>query len=104
MVIIGTPSACFLPARQYEFNYITGLVSLEVPVRGEFPEESPRAGEVYDICPEEGQVLFGTLLEVFFAFRKYPALEEGQHFVISAIESGSEVVAVIGRVIEGVKN
>jgi hypothetical protein len=100
MLVVGTPSACFLPARKHQFQYVSGLLSLEVPIRGSFPDDHSKAGAPYDICPEKGQMLFGTLLEVLFAFRKYPRLEDNQYFVISAVEEDENSLRVIGRAIE----
>ena len=103
MLAVGTPSACFLPARRYEFSYLTGLVELSVPIRGVFPADSSKPGAEYDVVPEEGQVMFGTLLEALFAFRKYPSLDDGQYFVISGVETADGCVTVLGRIVEIMK-
>jgi len=102
-MIIGTPAAGFMPARRHNFSYASALVSLEIPVRGVFPEGSQRAGALYDIYPEEGLVLFGTMLEVLFAYHKYPALNDDQFFAISAIEVEGDVISIVGQALEFVK-
>lgn len=102
MSVVGTPSACFLPAASHTFNYVTGLTSLVVPVRGEYPEGAPRSGP-FDVCPESGVIFFGTLLEALFGFGVYPDLEAHQRFVLSGVEVTDDEVRVVGRIIEFVE-
>lgn len=101
MYVVGTPSACLLPAAQYSFNCVTALTTLTVPIRGEFPEGAPRGG-TFDICPESGVFLFGTLMEVLFAYGVYPSLQPRELFVISGLEVDEDNLHVVGRVVENV--
>ncbi len=98
-IVVGMPSANFLPLAKYKFKHLTGLASLTVPVRGTFPEDSGFKGE-FDICPSVGIILFGTLTQVMLALGKYPNLEEGQRFILSGLELDGENILVIGRVVE----
>lgn len=99
MMVVGTPSACFMPAAKYKFRYVSELMSLTVPIRGTRQDESPHGG-TFDICPKPGVFLFGTLLEVLFTQRVYPALTENQRFVLSGLEVDGEELHVVGRIIE----
>lgn len=104
MLVLGTPSACFIPAAAYRLKEITGIQAVSVPIRGSYPEDSPQGG-AFDVCPEPGLVLFGTLLQTLFAFKAYPALLPGQLFALSGVEINEEdnKVVVIGRVLEFVE-
>lgn len=99
MDITGTPSASFLPASEYKFESVTGLVSLTLPIRGVY-QEGPLAGNSYDICPKPGVFLFGTMSEVLFSFKIYPELTARQLFVISGVDLSEEdnELTIFGRV------
>ncbi len=103
MYVVGTPSACLLPAAQYNLSCVTALTTLTVPIRGEFPEGSPRGG-TFDICPEPGVFLFGTLMEALFAYKVYPGLQPRELFVISGLEVDEGDIHVVGRIVESVRS
>jgi len=101
MLAVGTPPPVFLPARSYKYEYVTSMESLSVPLRGEYPEASGRSG-VYDISPQEGVILFGTLMEVIFAHHAYPKMADNQRFTILGleIEEDGNQISVMGRVLQ----
>ena len=101
MFDVGVPSASLGPAKAKKYKELTGLSELSVPVRGDYPDGFSKSG-TYDICPEEGVFLFGLLTEVLLAHHIYPALEEGQTFVIAGLDLQEEKVTLIGRVVEEV--
>jgi len=98
-IVEGLPSASFLPLSRYKFKQLTGLASVTIPLRGEFPEDSPITGK-YNISPEAGVILFGTLTQVLLGLGKYPTLAENQRFIVSGLELDGENITVVGRVVE----
>lgn len=96
---VGTPAPLFMPAGNHTFKEVTGLVDVSVPIRGEYPEGLPVSGS-FDLAPEPGVLLFGTMVQVLFALGKYPALEPSQRFVISGLEQQDEELVVVGRIVE----
>lgn len=102
-IMVGVPSACILPAARYQFRQMSDLLTITLPARGFFPEESPFNGQ-FDIAPEPGVFLFGKITEVLFAFDKYPKLEENQRFVLSGVELDDEdQVNLVGKIFEFVE-
>jgi len=95
----GLPTASFVPLAKYQFKTMPGMASVSVPVRGSFPDDGPFEG-AYDICPEPGVILFGTLTQAMLAFKRYPALDKNQRFVISGLELNGSDLVVLGRVVE----
>jgi hypothetical protein len=96
----GTPSLMFVPAENYEVEYITDLVEVAVPIKGVFPDDYKKKGE-FNLCPEEGLFLEGTLLDVLFAFKAYPKLEGDERFVLAGRSTDVEnnKLTLVGRVI-----
>ena len=103
MISVGTPAPMFMPAANHKFKDIVGMVEVVVPLRGEYPEGLPVSGP-FDIAPEEGVLLFGTMVQVMFAFKLYPALEPKQRFVISGMEQQEEELVIVGRIVEFVED
>ena len=99
MLVVGTPAPSWMPAASYKFEHKTGLTEITVPIKGNYPADFSKQGD-YDICPEEGIILFGTLTEVLFAHRIYPALEKNQRYVISGLNIADGSITVVGRVVE----
>ncbi len=98
-IVEGLPSAFFLPLGKYKFKQLTGLASVTIPIRGVFPEDSPASGK-YDINPEAGVLLFGTLTQALLGLGKYPTLASNQRFIVSGLELDGENITVVGRVVE----
>ena len=96
---VGVPSASFGPAKPRKFKELTGLTELAIPVRGSYPEDFGKEGE-YDICPEEGVLLFGLLTEALLAHNVYPSLKDEELYIISGIDLKEDVLTVVGRVVE----
>lgn len=96
----GTPSAIFLPVGNYKLNSLTELVDITMPIVGTFREGSPRAGESYNIIPEDGVVLFGVMLEVMLYNGFYPTLGENHRFVIAGLDVSGATITVVGRIVE----
>lgn len=92
----GTPPPLFLPAMDHRFEFTSAIESLTVPIRGDFPQASGKTGS-FDICPEEGVILFGVLLEVLFAYRTYPKLTPKEGFVVLGLELIDNQISVMGR-------
>jgi hypothetical protein len=99
---VGVPSASLGPAKPRKLKELTGLTELVVPVRGDYPAGFGKEG-TYDICPEEGVFLFGTLTEALFAHGVYPALKADELYIISGIDLKDDVLTVVGRVVEVVE-
>lgn len=99
MVNVGVPAASLAPAKPRKFKELTGLLELAIPVRGAFPLDFNRQGN-YDICPEEGVILFGLLTEALLAHKVYPDLGENQLFILAGVEVEVNVLTVVGRVVE----
>lgn len=99
MNTVGTPAPLLMPAGQHKFKEVTDLVEVSVPIRGEFPEGIQMQGS-YDISPEKGVVLFGTLIQALFALNRYPAMSGDERFLISGIELQEEELVVVGRVVK----
>lgn len=102
-IVTGLPAASFIPLGKYKFKHLTGLASVNVPVRGTYPPGCGIEG-TYDICPEPGAVLFGTLTQVMLVTGKYPTLEKNQRFVLAGIELAGDNIMVVGRVVELVED
>lgn len=94
----GTPPAVLLPALPYEFEFVSGIEDITVPLRGAYPESINKEG-TFDICPKEGVVLFGVLNEILFSYRSYPALKSDELFAILGLELDDDQISVVGRVI-----
>ena len=86
--LVGTPPPVLMPARSHKLQYAGEVYMVTVPIKG----------ESYDICPEEGVFLFGTLVETLFALGKYPDLQDNQIFVILGVETEGEDISLVGRV------
>lgn len=94
----GTPPPVFMPARPYAFEFGSEVEEITVPLRGEYPKSSGRVGS-YDISPEPGSILFGTLTEVLFYFRSYPKLEDNERFVILGLDIAEGGITVVGQLL-----
>jgi len=92
----GTTPPVYLPARPYAFEFTSELEYITVPLRGEYPKSTGRAG-TYDISPKPGVVLFGVLTEVLFYFRSYPKLSDQERFTIFGLEIEDDQISVVGR-------
>lgn len=97
----GTPSAMFLPARNYKFKSSGELHRLVVPLRGKFPDEEGHlfSGQEFDIAPSPGKLLFGDLLKVMFSLETYPDLKDNERFVIFSTETYYDKLVIVGEVI-----
>jgi hypothetical protein len=94
-VVMGTPSACMLPAARYRLQELTGLCEVEIPIRGEYPEGKG----AYNIIPQEGVILVGAISQVLLNLGRYPKLEDNQLFVLSGLEvSGENSLIIVGKV------
>jgi len=101
--VIGIPSACLLPVFRYKFEEITELRVIEVPLRGVYPQDSNFSGS-FNIMPEEGIFLFGTINAVLLSFGKYPKLNEDEIFVIAGLEKNNDdTLNIVGRILRFVE-
>ena len=94
MAEIGTPPPVMLPARAYKFTLSPDTFDITVPVRGEFPPGAGHDG-TYDICPEPGVIMFGTLTAVLFGFSKYPDLSDSERLVILGLNVTEDEITVV---------
>lgn len=103
-VFEGMPAGpVFLPLAKYKLKHLTGLAQVTIPMRGTYPAESPLQGE-FDLCPEPGMILLGSLTQTIMALGKYPSLAPNQRFVAIAVELDGSDIRVVGRVIELVED
>ena len=96
---VGTPAPLLLPAGSHKFEVITDMVEISVPLSGTYPEGLPVSGD-FNLAPEEGVLLFGTLVEVLFAYKLYPALEPDHRFVIAGMEKNEGNLTIVGRIVK----
>ena len=101
-LVTGTPPALLMPARPHRFRFKSDLVNLVVPIRGTFPKTYNRVEGPFNLNPEPGVLLYGTMVDVLFAHIEYPSLEDNQRFVILGTELHDEdnEFHIIGRVVE----
>ena len=98
----GTPTALFLPAKNYTFSATGKLFQVALPNKGTFPADTghPFAGEEFNVSPRPGTVLFGDLLKVLFHMNAYPNMADNQRFVLYTVESQADKVIVTGEVVD----
>jgi hypothetical protein len=114
VTVIGTPTAIFLPARNYKFKVYEQAFSVTLPREGKYSEIDPefmkdQAAEFNFLQEFEGEkgkelrIPLADLSRVLFVTTQYPDLKDGQAFApIGLIVRDSEV-EVVGNIIEMIK-
>ena len=105
-IIKGTPGPILLPAKSWEWVFIDGPFTLDIPREGVFVSEEDKE----DFCAIRLEhsddvdvwVDFGVITKSLFASKVYPDLGDTQVFSISSIllDEDKNLVTVVGNVLE----
>lgn len=108
-IMLGTPPALMLPARNYTFKIMQEHYLITIPRAGNYheldPEFFPEEAGAFDILDETNKVLYmPALTKVLFATKKYPELGPNQFFVPYVLAFKEDTVDVVGQLVEFVPN
>jgi len=107
MEVVGTPTMMLLPARNYKFKVYKEDHVINIPRKGtyvDFDDEqyTNEDGEFDILTEKDGEFVLYTpsITKVLFAASKYPKLDDGFAFVVTAFVVKEDSVDVIGNLIE----
>lgn len=114
VIIKGQPGLVILPAKMYEMKTIVSSHTFSIPMSGKFSELYPDffeltnkntdtdAFEVVFTHGDKDCVASVAIVEVLFAAKKYPSLEDNQFFSISTVvvDKKNNLLHIIGSILE----
>lgn len=114
VTVIGTPTAIFLPARNYKFKVYEQAFSVTLPREGKYSEIDPEfmkdQSAEFNFLQEfdgpegkEFRIPLADLSRVLFVTTQYPDLKDGQAFAPIGLIIREKNVEVVGNIIEMIK-
>jgi hypothetical protein len=114
ITVIGTPTAIFLPARNYKFKVYEQNFSVVLPREGKYSEVDPefmkdQSAEFSFLQEVEGpkgkelRIPIADISRVLFVTAQYPDLKDGQAFAPIGLIIRDEEIEVVGNIIEMLK-
>jgi len=106
ITVIGTPTAIFLPARNYKFKVYEQAFSVTLPREGKYSEVDPEFMKDQNAefnFLQELRVPLADLSRVLFVTTQYPDLKDGQAFAPIGLIIRDTEVEVVGNIIEMIK-
>lgn len=110
--VVGTPTVMMLPARNYKFRVSDQEYTVTIPRKGKYADLdkelfSEDSGEFnvmqYSKKDKANIVYLPSLTKILFATSQYPDLEDNQAFTPIALIIKKDVVEIVGKLIEMVK-